>query len=437
MKNNQIRTGLVVFAVVVLFSNVVFAANEKKLTFENVYTKPFWQNNYFVWGTIIAVSAGAAAFTTMTAGTGAPAAAVGVSTIASTLAGGGAGSYMAGLSMIGGWVGGNAIVGAAILNAGSAALIGGSALKTIPTAAVVTLETMRRLGPVILIPKEDKKELNFNITVPPTTSIGTESIVNLVERTEIVAEELHDNKISGNQAEKKYKEIASELRFFVEKQTGVITDEFLEEKVSALILARQLGYTNEFSKYTKGLPERGSFVSYLKAVAYLDDQDYERASSYALDAMVAEEDAVEPILVRILALSALNNYNEALALEKNIDNADEDNHKSAFSKASAYNLLGDYSSYVGNYAKAAFFYNKVYDDLSYIDSDEDKALISGKLAASLRQAGNYEKARKYYEKAMDYADDSEKSSEIKKAVEIIYREGVSSVESNFKSSSPL
>ena len=31
MKNNQIRTGLVVFAVVVLFSNVVFAANEKNL----------------------------------------------------------------------------------------------------------------------------------------------------------------------------------------------------------------------------------------------------------------------------------------------------------------------------------------------------------------------------------------------------------------------
>lgn len=421
MKINLLKS--VAMAVALSFTYPIHAHAEDGLRFEEIYTVPFWENRYVVWGSIIAVSAGAAAFTTMTAGTGAPAAAAGVSTIASTLAGGGAGSYMAGLSMIGGWVGGNAIVGAAILNAGSAAILGGSALKSIPVAAVVTLETMRTLGPVILIPEKEKEQLDFTIAVPITASIGTEQTKNLVERTEEVAMELHEKKISGMQAEEKYKEIADEVRFVVERQTGVITDKILEEKVSALLLARQLGYIKEFTENAKGLPERGSFVYYLKGIAYLDEQDYRNADSYAQNAMMAEKDAIEPILLRIIALNALGKYREAIALEQNIEETKEKNHKSAFSKATAYNMLGDYSSYMKNYVNAANYYIKVFDDLSYFDPDEDKALISAKLAGALRKSGDSEEANKYYKKALDYAEKSENSESIKQAAEKIYHEG--------------
>lgn len=75
-----------------------------------------------VTGTAI-VAAGT--FTYFTAGAGAPAAATGVSTVASWVAGGGAGSYMAGLSTIGGWFGGNAMLGSAILNGISLGTAGG------------------------------------------------------------------------------------------------------------------------------------------------------------------------------------------------------------------------------------------------------------------------------------------------------------------------
>ncbi len=405
------------FAVVMLFCFAVQASNTNDCTFKEIYKIPIWQNDYVVWGTIFVISAGAAAFTTLTAGTGAPAAATGVSTIASALAGGGAGSYMAGLNMVGGLVGGNAIVGAAMLNAGSAALIGGTALKTIPTATLVTVETIRTIGPAILIPEEGKKQIDFIITLQPTAAIGSERVKKLVKRNEEIAELLQDKKLTRTEADEEIKEIAREAKNILELETGIHTDQSAKEKVSALLLLRHFNYIAEFSKYAKKLPERGSFILYLKSLAYLDEENYEKANYYAEMAMNAEEIAIEPILVRIAALNGQGKYQESIALENYIEKFDEDKYKTPFSKTTAYNMLGDYSSFRKNHRQAAAYYQKVFDDTGYFDPDEDKALISAKLANAYRLSGDSEKSNKYYQKALGYAEDSEKAADIKKGVE--------------------
>ena len=98
----------------------------EEISFEEIYPKKFYKKSsfFFVATGAMIVTAGTISF--FTAGAGAPAAAAGVSSAASMIAGGGAGSYMAGLSAVGGWFGGNAILGAAILNGISLGTIGGA-----------------------------------------------------------------------------------------------------------------------------------------------------------------------------------------------------------------------------------------------------------------------------------------------------------------------
>lgn len=115
-----------VLAFMVPFTPSAFAVpDDTDLGFETAFYRPFYKTSSFglvVTGTAI-VAAGT--FSYFTAGAGAPAAATGVSTVASWVAGGGAGSYMAGLSTIGGWFGGNAMLGSAILNGISLGTVGG------------------------------------------------------------------------------------------------------------------------------------------------------------------------------------------------------------------------------------------------------------------------------------------------------------------------
>lgn len=86
-----------------------------ELTFSRLFPKPIYQKSYFSAIAMVTAMVVAGVVSYFTAGAGAPASALGVSTIASWIAGGGAGSYMARLSTIGGWFGGNAMLGEASL----------------------------------------------------------------------------------------------------------------------------------------------------------------------------------------------------------------------------------------------------------------------------------------------------------------------------------
>ncbi len=391
-------------------------ASSGNLQFEDVYDKPLWQNGWVIAGVITATAIGAAVVTTMTAGTGAPAAAAGVSTVASTLAGGGAGSYMAGLSMVGGLVGGNAIVGAAILNGIAASLIGSSALKGIPMVVVASLEVAQKLG-MVAIPNPEKKIDQFLVTMPITTDVGSNYAQDLVEEFKDNTDKYKDEEITETDYLEKNKYIAERATRFL-KSVPSPTD---ENAVVALILIRNLGYIDEFDEYAHILQcqNDASFTCYLQGVAYLDKGNYEKAIEFADYAIRREEDVIEPIIIKIMALNGLGKYSSSMELEKNIEDYDEGNYVTPISKATAYNLLGDYSSRNLNHSYAANYYVKAFDDLGFNDSDELKAILCAKAAHSYRLStvvGFKDNAEKYYKKAISYSD----SDELKKTVDAIY-----------------
>jgi tetratricopeptide (TPR) repeat protein len=131
--NQRTRVALVIVATLSLLvapmNSFGFWGDDDRvdMSFKEVFPQAFYKKSYFGWVLLGTTIVAAAAISYATAGAGAPAAATGVGSVASAIGGGGAGSYMAGLSMVGGWVGGNAMVGAAILNGISLGLGGGTA----------------------------------------------------------------------------------------------------------------------------------------------------------------------------------------------------------------------------------------------------------------------------------------------------------------------
>ncbi len=133
-------------------NKIIFWKNEhlNEISFRVIYPKSLWTKSYFSWVVLGATIVGGGAFTYFTAGAGAPAAATGVSAVASSIAGGGAGSYMAGLSMVGGVVGGNAITGAAILNGISYGIIGGSMGKFAALSAAAKFGVIANVSATVI-----------------------------------------------------------------------------------------------------------------------------------------------------------------------------------------------------------------------------------------------------------------------------------------------
>ena len=82
MKKTLLTTITLLMLATVPIQSEAWWWDEEEVRFENVYDKPFWQNDAVFWTAMAVASAGAAAFTVYTGGTGAPAAGAGVSTLA-------------------------------------------------------------------------------------------------------------------------------------------------------------------------------------------------------------------------------------------------------------------------------------------------------------------------------------------------------------------
>jgi tetratricopeptide (TPR) repeat protein len=146
------------------------APSKDDLSFKAAFPRPFYEKSYFGVAATGATIVVAGTVTYLTAGAGAPAAATGVSTVASWVAGGGAGSYMAGLSTIGGWFGGNAMLGAAILNGVSLGTVGGmgswATLSAGQKAVSLAVLSATALDGVALIKSPDTGQLEWQVRLP-------------------------------------------------------------------------------------------------------------------------------------------------------------------------------------------------------------------------------------------------------------------------------
>ncbi len=457
----------------------------EELRFENIYQRPFWKNDTVFWSAIAVASAGAAAFTVYTAGTGAPAAGAGVSYIASQLvAGGGAGSYMAGLATVGTWFGGNAITGAAILNASSAAALGyagkAAAIKGISATTILVLTSATRLGEFgfMYLSYKEKNEATPIIQIIPSGTFGSGAIEQLLtslkdsnnqftstlaknkqiktqldasfsQANKVIAEEyqsqpqlqieMKKHLIEVQELNKKFfekdkviesKRLNNSYKIIIQK-THQIIDNYLTNKesisarndaVMGSILLHSLGYTQDFVKYIKQfkvINQNESFLLYLKAVAYLIDKDFKLAKQYALQAIDSEPETIEPIMILIMALDGLDQYQQAfeteILLEETFDN---DHYETQNSLITAYNLLGDIANARQLPQTAAKFHKKAFNNMSYLFSKKDtKAFICLKIANDYHMFGSKRQTTLFLEKALSYVKDDKLKQEVNRFFE--------------------
>ena len=460
----------------------------EELRFEDIYNKPFWKNETVFWSAIAVASATAAVVTVYTAGTGAPAAGAGVSTVASYFAGGGAGSYMAGLSAVGHLVGGNAITGAALLNGTSAAIVGyggeAVAIKGIAATTKLALASARQFGDFGFNYLNIKKtsEATHLIQIIPSSELGTgkvgELFTQLKEANKNYTETLAKHEETKTQlnssfnqaitvinekyqgptfktdriemakklaevrtlngkiiAEKKKIEaerLTQQYQVVIQKTHGII-EAYLSNKGSkesrtdalmGAILLQTLGYEKDFVNYIKQFNvanQNESFLLYLKAVAYLLDKDFELARKYALQAMDTEPEAIEPVMVLIMALDGLGQSQQAFELETLLEEEfDDDHYETPNSLLTAYNLLGDIANARQLPQTAVKFHQKAFDKMSFFSDDDEKALLCLKIANDYHLFGSKRKSTEYYEKAIAYVGDEE----LKKEINLFFKESI-------------
>ena len=376
---------------------VVRSGKHTLLDFADAFPVRFYEKSYFGLSVLVASMVVAGVFSYLTAGAGAPSAAVGVSSVASWVAGGGAGSYMAGLSTIGGWFGGNAMVGSAILN--------GISLGTIGTGAVgagwTTVATMSKvvaaaavsatvLDGIALFKAPDTQSLQVTIDLPVPRALGTEEVRDFVEDYLEQRKKIQDLlvKLGGamenngltldnvemtlNQRELAHLQESGKL--ILHKIEAKIQRDELEGKlypadvVVYAVLSRAEGNHQNFADAINKLKvlnlESKSYLTYLIAIAELDKGRLGSAEHYLRMALRESPYALEPaaLLINLLALEGFKNQEKDIVniVDRAEDNFNANKYRSSLSLVSInYRMAANYLA-VQDYKNAAFYFDRAY-----------------------------------------------------------------------------
>lgn len=382
--------------------------------FSDIYATSFFAKSYsipiMVAGLAVAAG-GAAAFTTMTAGTGAPAALVGVGTAASWVGGNVPGAYMIGLSTVGGFFGGNAIVGAAILNGAVAAIIattGGSVVGATIAGTAYLVDGFNYLK------QKETKELAYLTTLKLAPETGSDSTQDSVARIMTLESEVMS---LANDIAQKEKDIAIAAKNLSALKAGVgeraininklafdIQDMLLEQEnrvaqlqslktsqVKALerildggthrqgdILSLSLIAWNEhrydlfqrsIATLTPADVTDTSFYHYLRALSAVAEGDLEQADRELSEAMLAGPYALEPVILRAIFLgedfeSNEHRLNELAFFARNHFNNNE--YKTSLKLPSLYFRLASIYFQNKHYAQAKEYFEIAHSELGIL-----------------------------------------------------------------------
>lgn len=449
MKSNC-RHFFVIIALFILLPNVTYGGiwydvkvNANKLMFwknkhlsevgfKDIYPKAFYKKSYFglvITGTTI-VAAGA--FTYFTAGAGAPAAATGVSTVASWVAGGGAGSYMAGLSTIGGWFGGNAILGASILNGLSMGIIGGGTEKFITMSilsklSVIASVTASSLDGVFIFmnPQTDKIEYRIRVKIPK--NIGSKATRDIVDKIYDNEDEINEAYSDENmedqnklfkQKEHYYKKAIALLEKLLDKKGN-----FQEDFLALGIIAWN---TNNYSLFIQAMQRLNSkdlenygFINYLLSLKDISQGRIGDAFKNLDNSIAENEYAIEPILLYINLLGNKEfNTNEPKILqlvEIAEDNFNSNKYSTSYSLTALYYRVGTFYFLNERYVNSQVFYEYAYDSLGFMQKHffgkKLRNIIKLGVANSLYQQNKIRQSKKIYNDIIDgVSDRQEKES---------------------------
>lgn len=386
--------------------------------FEDVYATSFFDQSYFVpvtvVGLMLATGAGAA-FTTMTSGAGAPAAYTGVGAVAAWVGGNIPGAYMVGLSTVGGYFGGNAILGAAILNGASAAVM--SATGSSIVGAAIT-GTMYLVDGFNYVKDKETGELVFLTTLKLVPEAGSEATrdavarimeleVQVMELASLLAEkenalafhkanesvEITDGSVSSHDTQALSLEI-KDLRLDQENLVSQL-ESLKTSQVEALerfldagghrqgdVLALSLIAWNEhrYDLFRRAIEQLNpedvkdrSYFFYLKALAALADQDATQADRYLSKAMLDGPYALEPVILRSILLAEKFDENEH-RLEELVffaeNHFDYSEYGTDLKLSSLYFRVGSLYFERGRYARARAYYVKANDELGMMQRSD-------------------------------------------------------------------
>ena len=351
---------------------------------------------------------------------------------------------MAGLSIVGGWFGGNAMLGSAILNGIALGLGGGGAayasLTAIGKVGVLTSVTATALDGVLVYLPPDKKELVYRVRLPVPDRIGTRDVRNIVDdMNEIdsklvkVGKKIETAKSEGYFAKKE--ELETEALELVELKSVMKRIALTEAKMALVevrdgedllvlaILSKNMGEENTYSQLIRRIPtgsvSNRSYLDYLKAVAHIENGQLQEAIVSLRESRAGSRYAVEPALLLVNALGNGGIDQQEAEIRKVIERAEEDYERDDY--ASSYSLLAIYYRvaamyFMGHrYGDALVYYQKAYDELpwmqKYIGSKQLKNVIRLGMANSLYRRGDRQAADELFEEVLEDAEsDDEKTS---------------------------
>lgn len=433
----------------------VLASNVPKVEhtgFGDVYAPSFFDKTYSIPVMVVgfaAVATGAAVVSTMTAGTGAPAALAGVGATAAWIGGNVPGAYMIGLSTVGGFFGGNAILGAAILNGAAAAIIattGGSVVGATIAGTAYLVDGFN------YVKRQETEELVFLTTLKLAPETGLSATQDAIERVMLLESEVME---LAEKVANKERDIAAKtasLRVLHSSSLGEravdihrlayeMKDLRLEQeiRVSQLqslkrnqvetlerilaegshrqgdILALSLVAWNEhqyelfqraIAALTPAEVDDTSFYHYLRALSAVSADNLQGAERELANAMLAGPYALEPVILRAILLGEEFETNEHRLDELAFfarNHFDTNDYKTGLKLSSLYFRLGSIYFQNERYERAKEYFMQAHSTLGIMQrsslvgrvglgDQEFSRLIRANIANADYMLGNIEEA---------------------------------------------
>ncbi len=433
----KLALALAVPALMVPFPAPAIAApDDTDLGFEAAFYRPVYKTSSFglvLTGTAI-VAAGA--FSYFTAGAGAPAAATGVSTVASWVGGS---SYMAGLSTIGGWFGGNAMLGSAILNGISLGTVGGmgswSALSSGQKALALGATAATTMDGIAIISKPQTQQLEWRVVLPVPRDLADDRTRTLLDamseasrevtaiasewdvaKAEMVPESPKSKKIlelerTHEAAEARHKaaaeqvndELARVMRLGDSNRTTVLM----------AVIAQNSGRSADFRTLVGRIKlaplKRRSYLDYLRAIAALQAGRVTEAERLLYESWNAASFAIEPPILLAGVVGSRGFASQESKIDEIASNADKNFKSNAYmnsaSLVSLHYRIGTMALGANRCERARTAFTKAQAELSTIEKywsgkDTRNFLDIGE-ANALHCQGDKSKAHEIFKKVWE------------------------------------
>jgi tetratricopeptide (TPR) repeat protein len=353
------------------------------IKFEDVYPVPFYKTGAFKWSAIAVASVAVAIASVASGGV----AAVPGATWIGSLVGGAMGTT---------WTAGLAMLGGGALATGGFGMAGGAVV----IATITDLSMAVLVDGITSVIPENKGVKNEEMMIFirfPEWEKGTDKVVKALENIKELKEKFKDGDIS----ESLYKR---NLRNYMEEALDSIPiwTKNVYDLVNAAIFSHNLGKHDLAKKYIEKAyiisSDDSSYIYYLKAVLSLYDGDTQSAISYLDSAIEYEKDALLPYILESQILLDQDNKGAALdILKQGLSNYDDDNFQLNY-------LAGMIAYDMGVYGEALEYFKTA---LSNVSINPIEGELKARIAASYYRLGNFSKAKKWFDDAMDEVSDKE------------------------------